>query len=55
MKTKQLVYIMVFGVVTSDGDAMPPFTFRPSFRLNIKDSHHVPELGITGLDQEGGF
>ena len=34
MKTKQLVLILMFGVVTSDGVAMPTFIFPHGLRLN---------------------
>ena len=36
MKTKHLVHVMVFGVVTSNGDVLPPFISPHSLRLNIK-------------------
>ena len=40
MKTKYPVNIMVFRVVTSDGDVMPPLIFwyyyRPNMKANIK-------------------
>ena len=36
MKTKHLVYIMAFGVVTSNYDVMPPVIFPYSFRLNTE-------------------
>ena len=34
MKTKRPVHIMVFGVVTSDGDVMPTFIFPHGLTLN---------------------
>ena len=36
MKTKHPVYIMVFGLVTNDGDIMPLFIFPYSLRLNME-------------------
>ena len=36
MKTKYPVHIMVFGVVTSDGDVMPQFILPHSLRLNME-------------------
>ena len=48
MNIKHPVYIMVFGVVTSDGDVMPSFIFPQSFRLNTEDD-------IKCLDREGGY
>ena len=36
MKTKYPVYIMVFGVVTSDSDVIPSFIFRRDLRLNTE-------------------
>ena len=36
MKTKHLIHIMMFEVVTDDGDAMPPFIFTHSLRLNTE-------------------
>ena len=37
MKTKYPVYIMVFGVVTSDGN-MPPFILPHGIKLNTAQS-----------------
>ena len=34
--TKHPVYLMVFGVITRDGDVMPPFNFPHGFRLNME-------------------
>ena len=34
MKTKHIIYVMVFGVVTSDGNVMLLFIFPYGFRLN---------------------
>ena len=36
MKTKHPVHIMVFGVVSSDGDIMPPFIFPHGLKLNTE-------------------
>ena len=36
MKTKHPVHIMVFGVVSCDGDVMPPFIFLHGLNLNIE-------------------
>ena len=36
MKTKHWVHIIVFGVITSDNDVIPPFIFPNGLRLNIK-------------------
>ena len=36
MKTKHPVAIMVFEVVTSDGDVLPPFIFPLGLPLNMK-------------------
>ena len=35
-KTRYLDHIMVFGVVTSDADVMPPFIFQQGLRLNTE-------------------
>ena len=47
MKTKHPIHIMVFEVVTSDGDIMPPFIFPHGL-------HQVPGESSAALDQEGG-
>ena len=36
MKSKHPVHIMVFGLVTSDGDIMPPFIFPHGLRFNTE-------------------
>ena len=36
MKTKHPVSIMVFGIVTSDGDVMLPFIFSRGLSLNME-------------------
>ena len=36
MKTKHPVYMMVFGMVTSNGDVIPPFIFPHGFRLQAE-------------------
>ena len=36
MKNKHHIHIMVFGVVTSDGDAMPLSIFPYSLTLNME-------------------
>ena len=36
MKTKHPIHIMMFGMVTSDSDVMPPFIFPHHFRLNAE-------------------
>ena len=36
MKTQHPVYIIVFGVVIGDGDAMPPSIFSHGIRLNLE-------------------
>ena len=36
MKNKTLVHIIVFHMVTSDGDVMTPFIFSYGFTLNMK-------------------
>ena len=36
MKTKHPVQIMVFGVITSNDDTVPPFIFPHDLTLNMK-------------------
>ncbi len=36
MKPKHLVHIMMFGVVTTDGDIIPPFIFLQGLELNTE-------------------
>ena len=36
MKTRPKLFIMVFGVVTSDGDVMPQLIFLPGLKHNTK-------------------
>ena len=36
MKSKQSIHIMVFGVVTCNGDIMPPFIFPHDHTLNME-------------------
>ena len=45
--------MMVFGVVTSNGDIMPTFIFPHSLRLNI-EAYIGPGGGSADLNQEGG-
>ena len=44
-------YIMVFGVVTSDGDVMPPFIFAQTQHGGL---HQKPSWGITAQNCNGG-
>ena len=51
MKTKHPVYIMVFGVVTSDRDTMPPFIFPHGLTLNTEAAYikYLEEVVLYGL------
>ena len=53
IKPKCLVQIMALEVFASDGDAVPPFIFPPSFTL-IEEVYIVLGGGSAALDQEGG-
>ena len=52
MKTKHPVYIMVFEVLTRDGDIMPPFIFPYGFRLN-RESYikYLEEVGLVMIER----
>ena len=54
MKTKHLVLIMVFRVVTGDIDVMPPFIFPHGLTYH-GGLHQVTGRVSTSLDREGGW
>ena len=43
MKTKHPVYNMLFGVVTSNADIMPPFIYPHDLKLEATVSKHTQE------------
>ena len=53
MKAKHQVHIMVFGVVTSDGDVMLTFIFPRGFRL-YRLPTQLQGVGNAGMDRVGG-
>ena len=50
MKTKHLVNIIMFGVVTGDDDVIPPFIFPQSLRHNT-ETDIVPGKESAALDR----
>ena len=53
-ETKHPGYIMLFGVIISNGDIMPPFIFPHGLRLNMEDLHQVAGGSSAALHKEGG-
>ena len=53
-KPKHPVYIIVFGVVTSDGNAIPSFIFPTYAQTQHRCLHQVLGGGSAVLDWEGG-
>ena len=56
MKTKQPVNIMMFGMVTSEGNVMPSFNFFPTWsHIQLEGLNQVPRGGSVVLDQDSGL
>ena len=53
MKTKHQVYIMVFAVVTGDGDVMAPFIFLRGLRL--EGLHQITGGNSVEMNRGGGW
>ena len=51
MKTKYPVHIMVYGLVTSDGDAMPQFILPHGHQTQHRGLHQAPAEGSDDLDR----
>ena len=53
MKTKHLVHVMVFGVVSSDGNIMNPFIFPHGLILNANtDIKCLEEVVLYWIERE---
>ena len=54
METKHLVHIIMFGLVTSDGDIGKPFIFLHDLRFNT-NAYQVLRGGSSAPNLEGVF
>ena len=55
MKTKLPVHTVLFGVVISNSDVMPPFFNLHGFKLKHARLHRVPGGGWADLNRESGY